>query len=1133
MKSLLLNSVWIFGIALQSLLFGQSWIVSTTPAQNAFNIDPSANILVTFNQDIDPATLTSATIRVNGSLSGLHPSGSITYNNAAKTATFDPDTDFKLGEIIQVTLTTGIHNLGGNPMPAPFGWSFTVGALSGSGLFVEADSTDIGSFSWGIIAGDWDGDGDLDLAVANDDGFQGTTVSILENGGQANYTEIAAINVGNSPRNLTAGDFDGDGDLDIAVIVTSASTVTILVNDGNGNFSPFQPTATVNSAIDLTAADFDGNGTLDLVVAATNAISTLSNDGSGNFVIVSVIPVGYLQSAVTNGDFDGDGDFDLAATGWPSDTLAIFLNNGGGIFSQTSTLNVERAYYPPNTADLDGDGDLDLLVPRSNSNGFSILINDGNANFDPSIVVSTGAFSSAIEPADYDNDGDLDLAVATGWLRVFQNQGNLNFTQTGQHFSLGDGVLGITCGDLDDDGDLDLAVTSYRNAVVIYKNRQLEQDISLSNNIIDFGVTKIDSTRSRTFKIYNLGVVQDLEVNSILSSNPAFSANPASGMIPPGDSLTITVSFTPSASATYRDSVTILSNDPETPQVSVAVQGHGYPVVSTAPGQHALNVAPDSDIIVTFADDMNTASFTNNTIRIYASQSGYHSSGNINYNPASRELSFNPDNDFLIGENVEVTLTRGIQTVGGDSLPAAYQWGFRIQTLNGSMVFGDTLAKPVGNFANSMTTGDFDNDGDLDFAVSRETYFDIWLNDGNGNLTPGTTVNIGFYAYSVSAIDLDSDGDLDIMAGAASSDQILFFSNNGNGIFTYAFALQVGYDTGPILKGDFNGDGYLDLIVTGTPWGSLSVFINNRNGGFTLNSNIMISMSTLAQGDIDNDGDLDIIVGSYFPQYNLFILENDGAAGFAQTSTVSLSFPVPIRIVVNDFNGDGAVDLVVTYEFDSEISFWANDGTGNFYESTTLNLGGIYTPDVVGDLDGDGDLDLALNLYAFSTPQPPISIVANNGSGLFTGFSTATINPESSLKGGDFDGDGDLDLAFLKFAANIYNIIILKNGPPVGIIGGPEPLPKEFALHQNYPNPFNPATTIRYDLPKPAQVTLTIYNILGQKVRTLVNDYETAGYKSVVWDGINEAGHPVGSGLYIYRIEAGDFRKSLKLLLVK
>jgi len=94
-------------------------------------------------------------------------------------------------------------------------------------------------------------------------------------------------------------------------------------------------------------------------------------------------------------------------------------------------------------------------------------------------------------------------------------------------------------------------------------------------------------------------------------------------------------------------------------------------------------------------------------------------------------------------------------------------------------------------------------------------------------------------------------------------------------------------------------------------------------------------------------------------------------------------------------------------------------------------------------------------------------------------------------------------------------------------------VPTTFSLEQNYPNPFNPTTTIKYDLPKDSKVVLSIYNLLGQEIRTLVNGTETAGRKAVVWNGKNDAGKTVGSGVYVYRLEAGATVKSRKMLFLK
>ena len=108
-----------------------------------------------------------------------------------------------------------------------------------------------------------------------------------------------------------------------------------------------------------------------------------------------------------------------------------------------------------------------------------------------------------------------------------------------------------------------------------------------------------------------------------------------------------------------------------------------------------------------------------------------------------------------------------------------------------------------------------------------------------------------------------------------------------------------------------------------------------------------------------------------------------------------------------------------------------------------------------------------------------------------------------------------------------FTTIFLESDKEKGI------LPKKFSLHQNYPNPFNPTTQIRYDLPEDALVNITIYDMMGRIVKTPVNSSETTGFKSVQWDATNNQGEPVSAGVYLYKIQAGDFSQTKKMILLK
>ncbi|UCC45174.1 MAG: PD40 domain-containing protein, partial [Candidatus Zixiibacteriota bacterium] len=96
-----------------------------------------------------------------------------------------------------------------------------------------------------------------------------------------------------------------------------------------------------------------------------------------------------------------------------------------------------------------------------------------------------------------------------------------------------------------------------------------------------------------------------------------------------------------------------------------------------------------------------------------------------------------------------------------------------------------------------------------------------------------------------------------------------------------------------------------------------------------------------------------------------------------------------------------------------------------------------------------------------------------------------------------------------------------------------EELPYTFELTQNYPNPFNPTTTFEYSLPERSHVTIEIHNALGQRVHTIVDCVKSAGSYAVTWNGVNSSGNPVASGIYLYRLQAGEYIETKKMLLLK
>ncbi len=180
--------------------------------------------------------------------------------------------------------------------------------------------------------------------------------------------------------------------------------------------------------------------------------------------------------------------------------------------------------------------------------------------------------------------------------------------------------------------------------------------------------------------------------------------------------------------------------------------------------------------------------------------------------------------------------------------------------------------------------------------------------------------------------------------------------------------------------------------------------------------------------------------------------------------------------------------------------------------------------DPFGDPFGPNDKSLVVGVGGGVDGQPPADgFTLNPGETAMVGFAIVGGNDIT-------DFEDNARAALDKWIELGYSTIVT---PLVGLDGGTAAIPTEFALEQNYPNPFNPTTTIRYALKENAQVTLKIYNVLGQVVKTLVNEKQTAGFKTVQWDGTDDRGVKVASGIYVYRLEANDFVDTKKMILLK
>ena len=325
------------------------------------------------------------------------------------------------------------------------GWqSISIVPGNGDGTFAPVVTYDmLGSgFISAVTVGDWDGDGDNDLAAVN---YPGGSISVRLNLGNGIFAPTVSYAVANDgPEDLTHGDLDGDGDLDLATSKLGGGVV-VLLNNGDGTFVPSVTYPAGTTPEDITIGDWDGDGDLDLATSSANAFwlaTVLLNNGDGTFAPGGTFGQDANQEA-TNADLDGDGDLDLITSDVGADFVSILINDGNANFA--APVNYAVGNWPEEVivGDLDGDNDLDLASANIFDRNVSVLLNNGDATFAAAVNYSIPGFSTpnSISLGDFDQDGDLDLVTANGAnIFVLSNNGNgtfapaVNYPVTGSAF---------------------------------------------------------------------------------------------------------------------------------------------------------------------------------------------------------------------------------------------------------------------------------------------------------------------------------------------------------------------------------------------------------------------------------------------------------------------------------------------------------------------------------------------------------------------------------------------------------------------------------------------------------------------------------------------------------------------------
>ena len=438
-------------------------IAAVLPAANAVAVPRAGTLTVTFSQPLTAAS--AGALKVFGSQrGGMRARGTTPATVSGNSLSFAPGaTPYLPGEVVHYTVTRAAAGSGGTLAQARVG-QFTAAATGGSpASFQGTANLAAGSNPQLVAVGDLDGDGDLDLILANSGGTFSTLAVVLLNNGRGGFSPGTNAYLASSP--LALGDFDNDGDLDLATANGTRGTCSVLVNIGNGTFTGNQELGVGGYPNGVAVGDVDGDGDLDFA-ASNNTVTSATiclNTGSGLFSGFRYAYTGANCTEAALGDVDNDGDLDLVAcSASGGGILNVQLNAGSGPFYAGSSLVVGGAPAHVALADVNGDQALDALVANYTTGVVNVRLNNGSGTFGGSANVPVSANPLAVAAADLDGDGDLDLLAASYYDNVVSiglNNGNGTFTP-GAPVATGPGTNYVATGDLDGDGDLDFVASN-------------------------------------------------------------------------------------------------------------------------------------------------------------------------------------------------------------------------------------------------------------------------------------------------------------------------------------------------------------------------------------------------------------------------------------------------------------------------------------------------------------------------------------------------------------------------------------------------------------------------------------------------------------------------------------------------
>ena len=886
---------------------------------------------------------------------------------------------------------------------------------------------------------------------------------------------------------IDQGDFNGDGILDLVTMtfhrrqtaLSGASDIEMrivrMLGDGNGNFSPPEIIASVDANTfdvfrNLITRDINGDGNLDVMAMqlGTSTVFSMFGNGDGSFQALVTTEFEYALDGFRLVDLDQDGNLDVVGNRFDEDR-ALFWKPGIGDGTFRPAVDILPIGFPAavhnarpyDVADLDGDGDQDIVVARSavgEDAGVNVLLNDGNQQFSVAAVLrgDNVNVASAVYAGDFTGDGAMDVVAGGGTtsnsLFLFVGDGS------GTNF-VGQRVAGIFNragnwsgsdgpADVDGDGDLDLALASVE---VIRTPSSLSPQILINDGSGDFSSTyypmlEFDgdiSEKGRAGQSTARGVMfGDYNSDGLLdyvysTSSPDFNGVGIRLGTRPGEfGGSRSIPFTDIRFTDYGNNRTGDFNgdgilDLLAPLTRETFLGNGdgtfaepFPAAARGGTQGSavadFNLDGLPDFVSTGTGYYVGLNNGNGTFEISDEQPNVE---NVDGGyTAVRVADFNNDGfpDFMGASAFTFGGPRPYDVYLNDpDNPGTFERSFRVGI--------SAQGVNVSGYQHSLTVGDFNEDGNIDFAAvdlplgatvgnGEGQQLVIYAGDGQGDFSvlsessPYPNEFFGgefpfFYAGDLDSGDVNEDGHLDIVSFTIYGP--LIHLGNGDGSFetTDFYPYRGGENR---LRGnylaDIDEDGHLDMVHSLFPRGLL-VERGNGDGTFQVAERIAAlgRVADLNFADVDHDGHLDIVhaqVGLDFDTPNAAIY-----AGVRDGLVDTLAV---------DLNGDGNEEVLAINEHNDRLKLFVGDNLGGLTRQPDLLAGRAPKAVTAADLNGDGQLELITANRAGRS----LSVFSGSIDGGYSSEEFALPGGAIDLASADLDGDGNVDVVALDDADN-------------------------------------------------------------------------------------------------------------------